>query len=287
MKYWCLAVICIFLVQPLSSQVPPKRQTPPKDPQETQQADTSVHNKLAPTVTGNNLINSAAPDYNPKPEQQESRREFKWGLTKAEFVMAGLTAVYVALTLSYVIISACTLASLRTQSRIAGIAANAAKNSADAAYLNAQAVINAERPWVSAFGIYQGGVFTFMAGNFGRTPAEVISYSTGTALVDRAENLPIPPQYGKEQKPPLRILTPGNTLADANITLATYDTNVLPAPDPNRQVFAFFFRIAYKNPLSNSFPAIPQYESRICFWYERKGGRFPEVGGPEEYNKHT
>jgi hypothetical protein len=70
-----------------------------------------------------------------------------------------------------------------------------AKEAADAALLNAQAAIAAARPWVSIFAIYNGEVFTFKAENLGNTPAEVVSYASGMVLVDRAENLPVPPIY--------------------------------------------------------------------------------------------
>jgi len=104
----------------------------------------------------------------------------------------------------------------------------------------------------------------------------VISYATGTDLVDKVENLSIPPKYEKEKKPPLAILTPGNTLDDMNITLATYDTNKIPAPDPSRQVHVFFFRVVYKNPLNNSFRFIPNTKVEYVFDMPEMAGISPK-----------
>lgn len=164
-----------------------------------------------------------------------------------------------------------------------------ADKAADAALLNAQAAIAAARPWISFFGFYSGGVFTCKAANLGNTPAEVVSYASGMILVDRIENLPIPPNYGPSQTPPLAFLTPSQTADRANITLGTYNINNIPASDPTKQIIAFFFRVVYKNPLTSAdYPLILQHESRMCFWYNRTGGVFVQAGGgPQEYNRHT
>lgn len=162
------------------------------------------------------------------------------------------------------------------------------KSAADAALLNAQAAVSAARPWISFFGTYNSGIFIFKAANLGKTPAEVVSYTSDMMIVDRVENLPIPPRYGKTQIPPFALLTPSQRSDGANITLTTFDTNGIAAPDPQKQTFVFFFSLVYKNPLTSADPSIiPQHESRMCFWYENRGGGFPQAGGPQEYNKHT
>lgn len=163
------------------------------------------------------------------------------------------------------------------------------KSAADAALLNAQAAIAAARPWVSFFGTYNNsGVFTFKAANLGNTPAEIVSFASGTMLVDRVENLPVPPIYGADQIPILTLMTPSRRSDEANITVGTFNAHSIPAPDPQKQIFAFFFRVIYKNPLvSTHQPLVPHHESRMCFWCDRRGGNFPQIGGPQEYNKHT
>lgn len=154
------------------------------------------------------------------------------------------------------------------------------KSAADAALLNAQAAIAAARPWISFFGEYNSGIFTFKAANLGNTPAEVISYANNMAIVDRIENLPIAPIYGRDQIPPFALLTPDHYSNGANITVGTFDTNSIIAPDPQKQTFVFFFRVVYKNPLSSTnSPLIPLHESRMCFWYIN--GVFHKRAAPE------
>src|SRR5579864_1985211 len=80
------------------------------------------------------------------------------------------------------------IAVARDQARALGIAAAAAQESADAALLNAQAIINSERPWVFVnYTISPDNIlpapgslaslpsrFTFDLTNSGRTPAELV-----------------------------------------------------------------------------------------------------------------
>lgn len=175
---------------------------------------------------------------------------------------------------------------VRKQTHILGKSAEAAQKAAEATLLTAQAAIASARPLVSCFGTYSSsGIFTFKAANFGNAPAEVVSYASGLILVDRVENLPIPPSYGADQIPPLALLIPSRMSDESNITVGIYNTQSIPAPDPKKQRIAFFFKVIYQNPLINH-PLIPQYESRMCFWCDRNGG-IPQAGGPREYNKHT
>jgi hypothetical protein len=163
------------------------------------------------------------------------------------------------------------------------------KNAADAALLNAQAVIGAARPWVSFFGSYDRGVFTCSAANLGNSPAEVISYASGMALTDRIENLPVQPNYGPPKVPPITFLIPGRTRDQANFPVENYNINNIPAPDPTKQIIVFFFSVVYKNPLAGGDSSIVlQHESRMCFWCSKTSGSFVQAGGgPQEYNRHT
>jgi hypothetical protein len=67
-----------------------------------------------------------------------------------------------------------TIGSLNLQLTEMEKAANAAKDSADAALLNAQALINAERAWLLVeLRRYADEAFSFIIKNHGRTPAEI------------------------------------------------------------------------------------------------------------------
>jgi hypothetical protein len=115
-----------------------------------------------------------------------------------------------------------TLRDIRTQTRLLGEYVAATKDgveathkSADAALLNAQAVINAERPWVmiqiqeaaveqGRVGIYEKKSlrsFQFSIFNYGKTPAHVTSCEGPKIELCEApdKDLPIPPDYGTSE----------------------------------------------------------------------------------------
>jgi hypothetical protein len=170
---------------------------------------------------------------------------------------------------------------------IAKDTADAANKNAEAARLNANAAVNAVRPWVSISGFYNSGVFSFSAVNYGNTPAEIISYSANIKFVDKVENLALPPEYKNWKQPSFALLSPGGTSDGAMLELETYNTNAIAVLDPKKPIFVFYFRVLYKNPINSSDPFVTNHESRMCFWYRAKGGQFPRVGGPQDYNKHT
>lgn len=96
------------------------------------------------------------------------------------------------------------------------------KKAAEAALLNAQALITAERPWLVAYFIRteegtipDDGIATFSweVKNVGRTPAVVKEWAARVVFNIDAEPLPDEPDYGDPD--PLfseRILVPGGTL---------------------------------------------------------------------------
>ena len=167
--------------------------------------------------------------------------------------------------------------------------AEAANKDAEAARLNAMAAINAARPWVGIFGVHDKstGFFTFKAGNFGNTPAEILSYSVNVTHIDNVENLPVPPIYEHWKTPLLSLLTPGRTLDEATLDLETCDLNAIALLDSAKPIAAIYFRILYRNPIESTDTSITHHESRMCFWCRAGTGNPPQVGGPKDYNKHT
>lgn len=84
-------------------------------------------------------------------------------------------------------------------------AATAAKESAKAAELNAQAFINSERPWIVVepkMVPYTGMTFRLQAANVGRTPAEILwDEPRGTDfMICDDDDLPDPPPYGDDRE---------------------------------------------------------------------------------------
>lgn len=107
-------------------------------------------------------------------------------------------------TMCLAIIAFFQFVALIVQAKILCGTVTATKKTAKAAWLNAQAVINSERPWivvtVEKADRYH---FLFKATNVGRTPAKLISIHGEVLVVPQGEQLPEVLQYGPEKS--LRI----------------------------------------------------------------------------------
>ena len=199
-------------------------------------------------------------------------------------VIVGIVAAWIAVG---------TLKDLKKQTVAAKDSADSAKKAADAAFLNAQAVINSERPWVSIFVTRKHGSYTFQAGNMGRTPAEIISYSKRRFFA-RPADLIGEPQYDAEKTPALTLLIPGRELGDQSLELETCNIDIListnaaasTAVTAEKKALIFIFQIFYKDTLVQTDSSVQPYETRMCFVWTPTSIH-PEVGGPAQYNRHT
>lgn len=101
-----------------------------------------------------------------------------------------------------------TLNALLRQTKASEVASEAAKKGADAAWLNAEAVIRAERAYmvIKRQSPYTGA-FQFFAVNEGRTPAEIVSVYS--AFISPASESEISIQYGEDSLIDPRIVTSG------------------------------------------------------------------------------
>ena len=267
-----LALVFLLQGKPIISQVqsPSKNhQTASTDKHESAHKQKYSSAQTSPPPTTYNVTNGDKPESDP--DKMEERRDRKAQLR--------LNRIYVYATVVGVIGSWVVLGVLIWQNILT-------RRSANAALLNAQVAIAATRPYVSISGFYNSGVCMFKAINYGNTPAEIISYSANMKFVDKIENLAVPPEYDNWREPSLALLSPGGTGGEAMLDLETYDTNSIIAPNL-KPIFVFYFSIRYKNPIGSDNQSITNHESRMCFWYHSRGGQFPRVGGPQEYNKHT
>jgi hypothetical protein len=173
------------------------------------------------------------------------------------------------------------------------------RDAAQAALLNAKAVINAERPWIVIFGIndIKRGA-CFMAGNMGRTPAEIVSFSAECRCIESIHELPEVPEFSKDTVPQMKILVPGKKLGDQNIELlgveeftdfietCRRESGKRPFPAPAK-MSAFYFRVKYTYVGGQPVPDALPYESCTCFGYQPQAAPEPYVCGGENYNRHT
>jgi hypothetical protein len=171
----------------------------------------------------------------------------------------------------------------------------ATREAAEAALLNAQAVINAERPWIVVTVEQKGKNFTVRGQNHGRTPAAIIASCYRHALVDDPQNLPIPPTYPDE----------GTVLAYKELVMregppfviVTYDVETIHKRVAGRwaritsfeERLCLYGRVIYADHLSKDATGNPVFhETRWCYAYGfwEPDGLFMK-DGPAAYNSYT
>ena len=168
------------------------------------------------------------------------------------------------------------------------------RKSASAALLNAQALVNSERPWMvitieHSPSVFQDDVFTIKAINRGRSPAEVISRSENCLIVK-----------GEGQMPPEPMYTETGTLRNSQIvvtegefTLETVSEGYLHQMCESEEMFAelksftrqayIFGQIVYRDLIKGD-----EHRTRWCCMYFPGHPRCTFVhSGPSGYNTHT
>lgn len=178
-----------------------------------------------------------------------------------------------------------------------------ARASADAALLNAMAIINAERPWlIHAIERTERGVgafdqqakdiqkrqsaFTVTIHNRGRTPAELVTVFESFAFTKKGEELPEVPDYGcPTELRQQRILSP-NEPAHALLSTFTLE-QALEADFPSNELQTGekwcwrYGHVIYKNVIDGK-----RHETRFCYIYLAEADSFI-ISGPPEYSRHT
>lgn len=184
--------------------------------------DKTAHTNEQGTQNTPPPVQSSAPPPAAKAGEEQNRPDQKphpW-LTHGEWVMAGLTFIYVLLTGFYAWTSHKTLTAIEGQAEQATREAVArdeqfakqlrvAEDAAKTASLNAQAFINAERPWVMIqiketpedkdIAAYLSSLRSFQLNmfNFGKTPAHVLNCRVRFDVCENPDaTLPLPPDYG-------------------------------------------------------------------------------------------
>jgi hypothetical protein len=183
------------------------------------------------------------------------------------------------------------------QTGYAEAAAETAAASAQAALLNAQAVVHSERPWILVTVEPSRSVensFTVVATNRGRTPARIISTAERTRIAIDEKHLPGAPEYKKE-KPgaPLVpiILLPGEFTAIKPFSrsdvkgLCDSEERFKRIETWEEKVY-LYGKIVYKDLISP--PDSQVHETNWCCWYihgRQNSGLV--IAGTPEYNSHT
>jgi hypothetical protein len=187
-----------------------------------------------------------------------------------------------------------TLRKIERQTRSGEMMAQAAVESANAALLHAQAILDAERPWIliSVEPSLQGrNSFKIVATNRGRSPAEIIASADRIGIAAEERNLPKSPEFAKEK--PLSVpvvLLPGESTVvqpfgrddvkwvckteDAIRRVETWQDNIF-----------LYGRLVYRSLLSPR-PAKVHQTDWCCRYIHGEITSNLVIGGPTEYNKH-
>ncbi len=209
----------------------------------------------------------------------------------ANLVLAVLGYVGIMVALS-------TLKKIERQTRSAEVSAAAAFETAQAALLNAQTIIDAERPWLSVTVEPSPGVesgFEVVVSNRGRSPARIVSTAERMAFAKDESHLSLPPEYRREEpattpQSPI-ILVPGESTTI--LKFCRDDLKVLcQTPERLKRVenweekLFLYGKVEYRDLLAQADKQI--HETAWCCWYihgRQKSGLV--IAGPPEYNLHT
>jgi len=190
-----------------------------------------------------------------------------------------------------------TMRKIERQTRLAETMAEAALSAAQAAQLSAQAIVDAERPWIivtSKPSQTAENSFTIVATNRGRTPARIVAMAERTRIAVDESQLPELPDYESEEaSAPLVpiILLPGESTALKPFSRA--DVRGLCASDEDfkrieswEEKIYIYGKVVYRDLIA---PADRQaHQTDWCCWYihgRQRSGLV--IAGPAEYNKHT
>lgn len=177
------------------------------------------------------------------------------------------------------------------------------KSAADAALLNAQAVINAERPWivVTARRSKDQEEFTVWGDVQGRTPAKIVSGWGDFVTVPNTEsqgvdNLPDEPVYKKDGT----TVLPYEMLAvQGQFPFSIYVLNIATRIKPQielwkridtfEEVLFMFGKLVYTDILTKDAGGEPiEHETRWCFQYiPSKPEGMVTKGGKPTYNRYS
>jgi hypothetical protein len=189
------------------------------------------------------------------------------------------------------------LKKIERQTAAAEAAADAARNSSEAALLSAQAIINAERPWILVTvepSLHVENGFVVTATNRGRSPAQVLSNveqvkiaADETKLPQKTEQDNLPP--GPPKAPV--ILLPGESTGLKQFSRADArgycesDEQFVRIESWEEKMY-LFGRVVYRGLVAPS--NTPLHQTDWCCWYihgRQKSGLV--IAGPPEYNGHT
>lgn len=173
----------------------------------------------------------------------------------------------------------------------------ATQMAAEATLLNAQALINAERPWL-VMNIEPDrdfpNLFRVKAANRGRTPAAIVSAADGYLIVPVREKLPVPPEYIRVKKfdaAPLVVQGESQLMFEYSrdhLRMAIDDQERFDSLGDGTKFVCLFGNVVYRDLLASE-SAEPHETRWCCIFLLGSDGRdqFFFVDGEKGYTKHS
>jgi hypothetical protein len=288
MKILLLFAVIILAIQPATTKdakgTSPEQTTPSAKRSEGTKNDSSDSRPPSVYLTVNNA-----------PVSPDSQAET--GNSYANMRIQRKLVTYTGLLVLVGVVSALVICWQSIETRRA---ASAAKRAAEAALLNAQAVINSERPWVMAqFDVIAGdnaakSLFKLKAFNYGKTPAHITACDGPKAeYIRRSEGLPMPPNYGQWNWDK-RFLAPRDSMPMRDL-INPWEINMTDIREgwqnnatslPADRILVIYGLIQYTDGIS----ATP-HKTAYCYQLNREKmsdmGGFLVPYGPSEYNAYT
>ena len=253
--------------QPSANQESAKtaKQPAPQPPPSSPASQINVINQEAPKQQGGRAADN--------PKGYLSRLFSPENLPSIGLFLAGVAGIFVALSTLKVLSRQAR--SMRRQTRVLR--------------LNAQALINSERPWVVVT-VHrykdEAKQFRFDATNQGRTPAKIVSWEVGHDFISDPMQLPIPPVY-KPAVRPRSLLVYGQSFPVFGIEpeWGARNQGVAGEVFDSSKVLCVYGRVGYFDLVGKTDKPVFR-ETRWCYVYAIKEKRFVQ-GGPDEYHRHT
>ena len=223
----------------------------------------------------------------PAPAPWPLQERIAWG-ANVLLALVGYAGIMLALS---------TLKKIERQTKYGEMAATAAADSAQAALIHAQAILNAERPWVlvtvAPSPSIQNG-FTVMATNRGRSPARVVGLANEMRISTGEAQLPGIPEYAPvdEEMPAVSIILLPGEFTTIKSFCRDDVKGVCESEEQFRRIenweerIFLYGKIEYRNLMAPTDEAA--HESRWCCRYiHGRQGSGLVMAGTQEYNVHT
>ena len=186
------------------------------------------------------------------------------------------------------------LGKIDRQTKAVEAVAESALQTANAALLNAQALLDAERPWILISiepAPQMKNSFRIVATNRGRSPAEIIATADRIGIAVDEQHLPKKPEFAKE-KPLLVpvVLVPGESTViqpfgrDDVKWVCKTEENLRRIELWNDSIF-LYGRLVYRSLIAPVDSPVHQTDW-CCRYVHGESSSSLVMGGPPEYNKH-